>query len=164
VEPGFNSGWLRVQGWWPDTTSNPLTPARGYFEDDMVTVPANLETFADKGRYSSPEFAWNMSVGVTALDFLTGNALGEEYENDLFVADYNNDYLYDFELSEDRTKLNLEGELVDKIANNNGELENVALGQGFGVITDIKEGPDGYLYLLSHIHGNIYRIVPNLPT
>ena len=105
-----------------------------------------------------------MSVGVTALDFLTGDALGEEYENDLFVADYNNDYLYDFELSEDRTKLDLEGELVDKIANDNEELENVALGQGFGVITDIKEGPDGYLYLLSHIHGNIYRIVPNLPT
>jgi len=164
VEPGFNSGWLRVQGWWPVTTSNPLPAARGYFEDDMVTVPANLETFADKGRYSSPEFAWNMSVGVTALDFLTGVALGEEYENDLFVADYNNDYLYDFELSEDRTKLDLEGELVDKIANDNEELENVALGQGFGIITDIKEGPDGYLYLLSHIHGNIYRIVPNLPT
>ncbi len=164
MEPGFNSGWLRVQGWWPVTTSNPLPAARGYFEDDMVTVPANLETFADKGSYSTPEFAWNMSVGVTALDFLTGDALGEEYENDLFVADYNNDYMYNFELSEDRTKLDLEGELVDKIANDNEELENVVLGQGFGVITDIKEGPDGYLYLLSHIHGNIYRIAPNLPT
>jgi glucose/arabinose dehydrogenase len=162
VEPGFNSEWLRVQGWWPVTTSNPLPAARGYFADDMVTVPANLETFADKGKYSSPEFAWNMSVGVTALG--SGNALGEEYENNMFVADYNNDYLYDFELSEDRTKLDLEGELVDKTANDNGELEKVALGQGFGVITDNKEGPDGYLYLLSHIHGNIYRIVPNLPT
>jgi aldose sugar dehydrogenase len=100
-----------------------------------------------------------MSVGVTALEFLRGDVLGEEYQNDLFVADYKNDYLYDFKLSDDRTKLHLEG---DKIANDNEELEKVALGKGFGVITDIKEGPDGYLYLLSHIHGNIYRIVPNL--
>jgi aldose sugar dehydrogenase len=103
-----------------------------------------------------------MSVGVTALEFLRGDVLGEEYQNDLFVADYNNDYLYDFKLSDDRTKLHLEGDPADKIANDNEELENVALGKGFGVITDIKEGPDGYLYLLSHIHGNIYRIVPNL--
>jgi glucose/arabinose dehydrogenase len=129
----------------------------------MLTIPANLETFADKGKYSSPEFTWNMSVGVTALEFLRGDALGEEYQNDLFVADYNNDYLYDFELSDDRTKLDLEGQLADKVANDNQELENVILGQGFGVITDIKEGPDGYLYLLSHIHGNIYRIVLNMP-
>jgi aldose sugar dehydrogenase len=80
----------------------------------------------------------------------------------LFVADFNNDYLYDFDLSEDRTRLNLEGDLEDKIANDNEEPENVVFGQGFRVITDIKEGP-GYLYLLSHINGNIYRIVPNLP-
>lgn len=81
----------------------------------------------------------------------------------MFVADFSNDYLYDFDLSEDRTRLNLEGDLEDKIANDNEELENVVFGQGFGVITDIKEGPDGYLYLLSHINGNIYWIVPNLP-
>ena len=43
----------------------PLPAARGYFDDSMITTSHNLETFADKGRYSSPEFAWNMSVGVT---------------------------------------------------------------------------------------------------
>ncbi|HSA74682.1 MAG TPA: PQQ-dependent sugar dehydrogenase, partial [Candidatus Nitrosocosmicus sp.] len=68
VEPGFNSGWLRVMGWWPVENSQPLPPERGYFGEDMVTIPNSLETFADKGRYSSPEFAWNMSVGVTALE------------------------------------------------------------------------------------------------
>jgi len=83
-----------------------------------------------------------MSVGVTALEFLRGDVLGEECQNDLFVADYNNDYLCDFKLSDDRTKLHLEGDPADKIANDNEELENVALGKGFGVITDIKEGPD----------------------
>ena len=38
-----------------------------------------------------------------------GSTLGQEYQNDLFVADFNSDYLYDFDLSEDRTRLNLEG-------------------------------------------------------
>ena len=121
------------------------------------------ETFADKGEYSSPEFAWNMSVGVTALEFLKEDVLGEEHQYDMFVADYNNDYLYKFELNEGRTELELEGDLKDGIAKNNEELEDVVFGEGFGVITDIKEGPDGYLYLVSHINGNIYRIVPNLP-
>jgi hypothetical protein len=35
------------------------------------------------------------------------------------------------------------------------------IGQGFGVITDIKIGPDdGYLYILV-LNGRIYRIVPS---
>lgn len=161
VEPGFNSGWLRVQGWWPVENAQPLPPERGYFGDNRVTIPNNLETFADKGRYSSPEFAWNMSVGVTAMEFLKNDTLGSQYKNDLFVADYNNDYLYDFDLVEDRTRLDLKGELRDKVANSNKELAGIVFGQGFGIATDIKEGPDGYLYVLSHIYGNLYRIVPN---
>jgi glucose/arabinose dehydrogenase len=161
VEPGFNSGWLRVQGWWPVENAQPLPPERGYFGSKMVTIPNNLETFADKGHYSSPEFAWNMSVGVTALEFLKNDTLGREYQNDLFVADYNNDYLYNFNLIEDRTRLDLNGELADKVANNNKELDALVFGKGFGVATDIREGPDGYLYVLSHIHGNLYRIIPN---
>lgn len=161
VEPGFNSGWLRVQGWWPVENAQPLPPERGYFGSKMVTIPNNLETFADKGHYSSPEFAWNMSVGVTALEFLKNDTLGRQYQNDLFVADYNNDYLYNFNLIEDRTKLDLNGELADKVANNNKELDALVFGKGFGVATDIREGPDGYLYVLSHIHGNLYRIIPN---
>ncbi|MGA9169918.1 MAG: hypothetical protein WBZ20_07215, partial [Nitrososphaeraceae archaeon] len=32
---------------------------------------------------------------------------------------------------------------------------------GFGAITDLQVGPDGYLYVLSHTGGAIYRIVPS---
>lgn len=160
VEPGFNSGWLRVQGWWHVEDADPLPDNRGYFEDNIIDEPENLETFADKGRYSSPEFVWNMSVGVTALNFLTSDELGKQYEYDLFVADYNNDYLYNFNLNENRTEFSLSSDLADKTANSNDELKEVVFGKGFGVITDIEVGPDGYLYLLSHGHGNIYRIVP----
>jgi hypothetical protein len=63
--------------------------------------------------------------------------------------------LYNFDLNENRTKLKLKGDLIDKTANNNKELDDVILGHGFGVITDIKEGPDGYLYLTSHTKVNI---------
>ena len=90
-------------------------PERGYFGDKMVTIPNNLETFADKGKYSSPEFAWNMSVGVTALEFLKNDTLGSQYQNDMFAADCNNDYLYDFDLIEDRIRLDLNGNLADKV-------------------------------------------------
>lgn len=84
----------------------------------MVTIPANLENFVDKGVLN----LLGICVGVTASDSLRGDALGEEYQNDQFVSDYNNDYLYGFGLSDIRTKLDLEGDLVDKIANDNEEL------------------------------------------
>jgi aldose sugar dehydrogenase len=38
--------------------------------------------------------------------------------------------------------------------------ENTIFGEGFNGITDIKIGPDGYLYVVSHIGGTIFRIVP----
>ena len=110
------------------------------------------ETFADKGEYSSPEFAWNMSVRVTSLEFLKEDVLGEEPQYDMFVADYNNDYLYKFELNESRTGLELERDLKDGIANNNEELENVVFGESFGVITDIKEGGTRWLSLFGVTH------------
>ena len=56
-----------------------------------------------------------MSVGVTALEFLKNDTLGSQYQNDMFAADCNNDYLYDFDLIEDRIRLDLNGNLADKI-------------------------------------------------
>ena len=37
--------------------------------------------------------------------------------------------------------------------------ENTIFGKGFNGITDIKMGPNGYLYFVSHFGGNIFRIV-----
>lgn len=46
----------------PLTTSNLFQPT----EDILMTIgiPSNLENFADKGKYSSHDFAWNMSAGA----------------------------------------------------------------------------------------------------
>ena len=54
----------------------------------------------------------------------------------------------------------LEGPLADKLADSDNENEGIIFGQGFGAITDIEVGPDGYLYIVG-IQGTIYRIVPN---
>ena len=33
-------------------------------------------------------------------------------------------------------------------------------GTNFGAITDVEEGPDGFLYIVSLSNGKIYRIIP----
>ena len=43
------------------------------------------------------------------------------------------------------------------MANTLEEEQGITFGQGFGVITDPKIGPDGYLYILGY-DGSIYRI------
>jgi len=51
----------------------------------------------------------------------------------------------------------LEGPLADHMSDTPDEEQSVIFGEGFGVITDIKVGPDGYLYVLG-FDGTIYRI------
>jgi hypothetical protein len=51
--------------------------------------------------------------------------LGTNNENDMFVGDFHNGYLYHFDLSNDRKELSLKEPLNNKIANNPTELERV---------------------------------------
>jgi aldose sugar dehydrogenase len=148
VLPGFNSGWAAVQG-----------PASAP-ENEGADVEEDLEDFGGTGAYRDPEFAWQNTVGVTAIKFLNSTALGEQYANDMFVADINNGRLYHFDLNVDRTGLILEGVLEDKVADNAAELDGVIFGTGFRSISDIEVGPDGYLYLLLYGPGKIIRIAP----
>ena len=99
------------------------------------------------------------TVGPTALKFLNSDRYGEQYENDMFVGDVNNGYVYHFDLNNNRTGLSLEGPLEDKIADNPDELGEVIFGHGFGGITDLEVSPyDGFLYVVSFIQGKIFRI------
>ena len=117
--------------------------------------------FQGKGKYGDPEFVWNQSVGVTGLKFLGSKKLGKLYENDIFVRDFNGN-IYHFDLNEDRTALTLNGSLNDKVAESSerGALKDIIFGEGFGDITDIEVGPDGYLYVVSFVQGKIFKIVP----
>ena len=145
IEPGFNSGWLEVQG---------MAPVDFNYSEDLVN-------FEGKGNYSDPEFVWTDTVGPTAIKFLHSDRLGKQYENDVFVSDITQGNIYHFDLDINRTQLVLEGALADRVSNNNTENEDIIFGEGFGGISDLEVGPyDGYLYIVSLGHGSIYRIVP----
>jgi hypothetical protein len=79
----------------------------------------------------------------------------------MFVADVIFGNIYQFKLNKQRDGLLLSGPLADKIANNADETFIPWFASGFGAITDLQIGPDGYLYVLSHTGGAIYRIVPS---
>jgi aldose sugar dehydrogenase len=145
IEPGFNSGWLEVQG---------MAPVDFNYSGDLVN-------FEGKGNYSDPEFVWTDTVGPTAIKFLHSDRLGKQYENDVFVSDITQGNIYHFDLDINRTQLVLEGALADRVSNNHTENEDIIFGEGFGGISDLEVGPyDGYLYIVSLGHGSIYRIVP----
>lgn len=153
VFPGFNSGWSLIQG---------------FSGDDLLgngASPSDLIIFGN-GKYAEPKFTWHIPIGPTALKFLNSDKLGKEYENNMFVGDINNGNLYRFTLNEARDDIDINNTsvghasaLVDKKVDNTVESIPITFGQGFGGITDIQVGPDGYLYVLSFT-GDLYKVLP----
>ena len=94
--------------------------------------------------------------------FFNSDKFGNQYQNDLFVGSAK-DTIFDFDLNKDRKALLLNGTLSDKISDSDTDLGDITFAKGFGIITDLKTGPDGYLYVVTGVkedHGTIYRIVP----
>jgi len=141
VEPGFNSGWERIMG--PSSRD-----AQG--TSDLVVFSGS--------QYAEPKFSWLSTVGPTAMVFTNAAALGVDYQNDAIVGDINNGDLYRFRLNGTRDGFIFTNpNLGDLVADNNGELQELIWGTGFGGITDLKIGPDGLLYVLS-FSGRIFVI------
>ncbi|HKQ22663.1 MAG TPA: PQQ-dependent sugar dehydrogenase [Nitrososphaeraceae archaeon] len=164
VEPGFNSGWIELQGIWKPRFDE--VNGGDFIAGDELLYPTNHELvdFDGKGNYSAPEFIWKKPVGATAIKFLHSDKYGKEYKDDLFVGDVNNGYLYHFDLNKERSGLVLRDKLQDKIADTDtdDDLNQIKFGEGFGGITDIEVGPDGYLYILSFEKNTakIFKIIP----
>jgi Glucose/sorbosone dehydrogenases len=157
VEPGFNSGWAKVQGMW---VVNKVTER---IDQHTSVASVKLENFNGTGRYSNPEFSWLTPVGPTSLVFMKSDKLGIKYKNDILVSDIKFGNIYHFKLNRDRTQLILNDVLQDKIANTMKEAQRTIFGRGFGGITDLEVGPDGYLYVLTFdsTNGTIYKITSN---
>jgi glucose/arabinose dehydrogenase len=168
VEPGFNSGWRRIQGMEEDPDRvNQLVQFPGLSAKDESLVGRLQQFWFDLtgksgGRYSNPEFVWNNPVAPTAIRFLDSAALGERYVNDAFVASFNTGNIFHFELNDDRTGFVLDGNLADGVADEYNEADAQVFAKNLGRITDMTIGPDGYLYVLTiqGLEGTIYRIVP----
>jgi len=96
---------------------------------------------------------------------LDSDKLGKKYKNDIFVGSAKNGRIYDFNLKENRKSLSLSGNLTDLVLNKKDSSSKIVFGEGFGIITDLEVGPDGYLYVVSGFRktdeGSVYRITPN---
>jgi aldose sugar dehydrogenase len=169
VFPGFNSGWAQILGgWYVNETINEESEGRevnkgqetSFLSQEQSGEPKNLVRFDNHGYYSDPEFVWDRSIGPTSIVFMNSDKLGEDFENDIFVADVEGK-IHNFNLVANRTQLDLAGALSDKIANNPEELTNSIFASNFDIITDLEVGPDGYLYVLAgvrEVEGKIYKI------
>jgi len=167
VKPGFNSGWAKAQGIWPIenysqlANNPPPSMSKGYYLFPTSKLEnQTMFNFHGNGKYSEPEFTWNITIVPTGLKFLNSDKLGKEYKNDIFVGSLSG-YLYHFDLGVNRDRLLLKGQLKDRVAGNNNELRNAIFAGGLKGITDLDVGPDGFLYILSISEGKIWRIVPS---
>jgi len=147
VRPGFNSGWQTVMG--------PISRS-GHAEDELVSFQGS--------QYADPVFSWRDTPPVTDIEFLHSSKFGDKYANNIFIGDNNNGNVYYLEVNDDRTGLKFEASqtgLTDLVVDNEQELSAITFGSGFGSITDIATGPDGFLYIVSYEDGIIYRLTPS---
>ena len=145
VEKKFNSGWSKIQG-----------PSNGKSLPEISQYSEYI--------YSEPEFSWEIPIGVTAIEFPNSNDF-LTYKDFLFVADTNNGIIYKFKLDESRTKFEFNSpHLQDNVLNmlkdssGNEPMDEIVFAKNLGLISDMKFGPDGALYVISLMEGKIYKI------
>jgi glucose/arabinose dehydrogenase len=153
VKPGFNSGWIKIQGYAKDQLAGKADPNK-----DLVNL-------GGKGVYSDPKFVWNPPVAPTALKFLNSSKLGKQYQNTLFVGDVLTGNLYNFKLNGQRNGFIMGGTNEEGATKGPGpsQQDDIVLGKGFGLVTDIQVSPDGYLYILGY-DGTVYKVSSSLST
>ena len=141
VQKKFNSGWSKIQGPIKDNQETPII--NGY-------------------EYSDPEFSWERPVAVTSIHFIQ-SPLFPEYENSVLIGSFGGGILYKFELNENRDGFRFDdNNLKDLVLNKEDNPSEIIFGTGFAGITDIKEGPDGSIYIVTIGDGKIFRISPGL--
>lgn len=140
VAENFNSGWALVQG---------------MANENSISVIPKIENF----EYSNPEFTWDQVNAPTALA-IPGNNWGEKYQNSLFVSDYIFGKIYKFELNDSRDGFVFQDpSLQDLIFHEGDNSDEIIFATEFGRISDMKFGPDGSLYVASHLsNGALFKI------
>jgi len=180
LEPGMDGGWIQICGpveriaqfkqiettfgnmqlqqirWPPTNIAN--TPQEALSR--LFVIPGS--------HYKDPEFSWKWEVAPGGIGFVNGRGLGGKYKGDLFVGAgtpiLQGGYLFRFKLSGNRNRINVDDpRLNDKVADNLAkheitESESLLIGRNFGITSDIEQGPDGHLYLVSLSKGTIFEI------
>jgi hypothetical protein len=190
VKPGMNGGWIQVMGPLARIDQFKLieTTMFGGNLQQARWSPINIADSPDEAQarmvmlpgahYSDPEFSWKFEIAPAGIGFMTGRALGPQYDGDLFVGAarpfLEGGFLWHFNLTGNRQKIAVDDpRLEDRVADNLDkpspndpaaneramvESESLLFGRNFGVSTDIKTGPNGNLFVVSLSNGAIYEI------
>jgi aldose sugar dehydrogenase len=180
VEPGMNSGWVQIMG--PVSRVAQFkeieTSAEFFGLQQIRWPPTNIaDTPAEAlsrlfmlpgAHFSDPEFSWKFEVAPAGLGFVTGRALGAQYHGDLFMGGARDflfsGHIFRMEITGNRRMIGVDDPRIeDRVADNLGkfeatESESLVWGQNFGLTTDILQGPNGNLFVLSNTHGALYEV------
>lgn len=188
IVPGMNGGWVQMAG--PMSRMADFktieTTLFGSALQQVRFPPTRLAYTAALARsrmfmlpgavYVDPDFSWKYEIGPAGTTFVTGNALGAEYDGTLWMGSArafqqvgaNGGSLYRFNLTPDRLHVDVSADprLADRVADNlfraqkfeGTESETLQIGKGFGTTPDIEQGPDGNLYVVSVTDSAIYKI------
>lgn len=184
VEPGMNSGWIQIIGPAQRVPEYKLIETTSLHHEDFPNLQQfrwGPERIADTpqealsrlfvlpgSRYSDPEFSWKHVLAPAAIGFLNSRALGPQFFGDLFVGfsvpEPLGGPLFHFNLTGNRRKIGVDDpRLEDRVADNltfhdMTESESLLIGRDFGIITDLKTGPNGNLFVISLDQGAVYEI------
>jgi len=188
IIPGLNGGWIQIMGplsriadfKFIETTQFGSATQQVRYPPTRIAYSAALalaRMFMLPGAtYKDPEFSWKYEIGPAGAAFVNGNALGPEYNGTLWIGSARSfqqvggtgGSLYRLKLTPDRLNIDVSADprLADHVADNlfrqqkfdGTESETLIIGQGFGTTTDIEQGPDGALYVVSLTDNAIYRI------
>jgi aldose sugar dehydrogenase len=180
IDPGLNNGWIQIAG--------PVDRIAQYKEiettfgaqalQQLRWPPTNIADSPEEAlarlfmlpgaTYSNPEFSWKWEVAPGGMGFVSGRALGTQFQGDLFMgaatAALEGGYLFHFNLTGNRNNIAVDDpRLKDRVADNLAkheitESESLLIGRNFGAVTDIEMSPNGNLFVVSITNGAIYEI------
>lgn len=160
IDFGFNGGWKKIMG--PDYrdaiyNKNSYRP---YNASDLIYLP--------NAFYRDPVFSWLDPIAPTSILFCNSRKFLPSERNNIFIGDVNTQQIYFFIPNQNRNGVILLPGCEDGVADTNEERDQYAVGSNWGIVTDMRIGPDGYIYVVSYSHGRVYRIRPimdpNVPT
>ena len=185
IVPGMNGGWIQIMGpvervpqFKEIETTFSSNPAAAPALQQLRWPPTNLADTSEEAlsrlfmlpgaTYQDPEFSWKWEVAPGGIGFVNSNALGPQFENDLFVGAaipaLEGGYLFHFNLTGNRDMIAVDDpRLEDLVADNEGkheitESESLLIGRNFGSGTDIETGPNGNVFVVSLTHGAVFEI------
>lgn len=188
IVPGMNGGWIQLAGPLSRISQFKTIETTQFGSSlQQVRYPPTRIAYTSSAAlarmfmlpgavYVDPNFSWKYEIGPSGAAFVSGGSLGAEYAGTLWIGSSRafqqvggtGGSLYRFRLTADRLNVDVSADprLADRVADNlfraqkfeGTESETLLIGRGFGTTTDIVQGPDGNLYVVSITDNTIYRI------